>query len=153
MEIADVFVVNKADRDGADRLVSSIEAKLALHACADADWRPPMVKTMATDGAVGVPELWEPSTLPVACPSRVARAATPARGISPARNCCRNDSCAAHLARHVLVTASSPGGSRGFLRARSTPRRRPSPCWTARWAGSGAELGARGFAVESMPTS
>ena len=31
MEIADIFVVNKADREGADRLVSSIEANLSLH--------------------------------------------------------------------------------------------------------------------------
>ena len=30
MEIADIFVVNKADREGADRLVASIEAMLAL---------------------------------------------------------------------------------------------------------------------------
>ena len=31
MEIADIFVVNKADREGADRLVSAIEANLSLH--------------------------------------------------------------------------------------------------------------------------
>ena len=31
MEIADIFVVNKADREGADRLAASIEAMLALH--------------------------------------------------------------------------------------------------------------------------
>ena len=31
MEIADIFVVNKADREGADRLVSAVEANLALH--------------------------------------------------------------------------------------------------------------------------
>ena len=30
MEIADIFVVNKADREGADRLVAAIEANLAL---------------------------------------------------------------------------------------------------------------------------
>jgi LAO/AO transport system kinase len=58
MEIADVFVVNKADRDGADRLVSSVESNLALHAYGAGDWRPPIVKTVATTGA-GVPELME----------------------------------------------------------------------------------------------
>src|SRR5213592_340284 len=31
MEIADIFVVNKADRDGADRLAAAIEATLSLH--------------------------------------------------------------------------------------------------------------------------
>ena len=30
MEIADIFVVNKADREGADRLVPSVEAMLSL---------------------------------------------------------------------------------------------------------------------------
>ena len=30
MEIADIFVVNKADREGADRLVAEVEANLAL---------------------------------------------------------------------------------------------------------------------------
>lgn len=58
MEIADIFVVNKADRDGADRTVSSIEAMLSLHTFADGDWRPPIVKTEATTGR-GVPELLE----------------------------------------------------------------------------------------------
>jgi LAO/AO transport system kinase len=56
MEIADIFVVNKADREGADRLVSAVEANLALHAYAAGEWRPPIVRTVATTGA-GVPEL------------------------------------------------------------------------------------------------
>ena len=58
MEIADVYVVNKADRDGADRMVSSIESNLALQADAAGAWRPPIVKTTATTGA-GVAELWQ----------------------------------------------------------------------------------------------
>src|SRR5207302_10867529 len=41
MEIADIFVVNKADREGADRLVATVEANLALHAYAGCEWRPP----------------------------------------------------------------------------------------------------------------
>ncbi|HJZ71190.1 MAG TPA: methylmalonyl Co-A mutase-associated GTPase MeaB [Vicinamibacterales bacterium] len=56
MEIADIFVVNKADREGTDRLVSAVEANLALHNYASGEWRPPIVKTVATSGA-GVPEL------------------------------------------------------------------------------------------------
>jgi LAO/AO transport system kinase len=56
MEIADIFVVNKADRDGADRTVTSIEAMLSLQTFAEGDWRPPIVKTEATTGK-GVPEL------------------------------------------------------------------------------------------------
>jgi len=56
MEIADIFVVNKADRDGADRLVSAVEGNLALHAYGESEWRPPILKTVATTG-LGVPEV------------------------------------------------------------------------------------------------
>ncbi|HJR59162.1 MAG TPA: methylmalonyl Co-A mutase-associated GTPase MeaB [Vicinamibacterales bacterium] len=58
MEIADIFVVNKADREGADRTVASIKAMLSLHAFAEGEWRPPIVKTEATTGR-GVAELLE----------------------------------------------------------------------------------------------
>ena len=56
MEIADIFVVNKADREGADRTVASIESVLSLQTFAAGDWRPPIVKTEATSGK-GVAEL------------------------------------------------------------------------------------------------
>ena len=56
MEIADIFVVNKADREGADRAVASIETLLSLQTFAPGEWRPPIVKTEATSGK-GVPEL------------------------------------------------------------------------------------------------
>jgi len=58
MEIADIFVVNKADRDGADRTVASIEAVLGLQTFAQGHWRPPIVKTEATTGK-GVTDLLE----------------------------------------------------------------------------------------------
>src|SRR4029079_10209849 len=50
MEIADIFVVNKADREGADRLATSVESNLSLHSYGAGDWRPPIVKTVATTG-------------------------------------------------------------------------------------------------------
>jgi LAO/AO transport system kinase len=56
MEIADVFVVNKADRDGADRLAAAIDGMLALGDAEPGAWRPPIVRTQATTGR-GVPEL------------------------------------------------------------------------------------------------
>lgn len=56
MEIADIYVVNKADRDGADRMVTSIESNLALQAFGEGHWRPPIVRTEATTGK-GVAEL------------------------------------------------------------------------------------------------
>ena len=58
MEIADIFVVNKADREGADRLVAGIHATLSLKAAAAGEWLPPIVKTIATSGE-GVGELVE----------------------------------------------------------------------------------------------
>ncbi len=56
MEIADVFVVNKADREGADRTAASIEAMLALQTYAPGTWRPPILKTEAT-ASKGIDEL------------------------------------------------------------------------------------------------
>jgi LAO/AO transport system kinase len=58
MEIADIFIINKADREGADRLASSVEANLALQTYAAGEWRPPIIKTVATTGQ-GVKELLE----------------------------------------------------------------------------------------------
>ncbi len=56
MEIADVFVVNKADRDGADRAVADIEGMLSLQERGTDGWRPPVVKCCAASGD-GVEEL------------------------------------------------------------------------------------------------
>jgi LAO/AO transport system kinase len=58
MEIADIYVVNKADRDGADRLMTAIESNLSLQSFGEGEWRPPIVKTEATTGR-GLPELWQ----------------------------------------------------------------------------------------------
>jgi LAO/AO transport system kinase len=57
MEIADIFVVNKADRDGADQVVHSVTANLSLQTFAEGEWRPPVLKTDASTGA-GVELLW-----------------------------------------------------------------------------------------------
>jgi LAO/AO transport system kinase len=60
LEIADVFVINKADRDGARETRRDLEAMLALSAGptgADDGWRAPVVATTATTGE-GVDELW-----------------------------------------------------------------------------------------------
>jgi len=48
MEIGDIFVVNKADRENVDRTVSDIEAVLNMNP--EEKWRPPVVKTTATTG-------------------------------------------------------------------------------------------------------
>ncbi|MCC6174697.1 MAG: methylmalonyl Co-A mutase-associated GTPase MeaB [Chloroflexi bacterium] len=55
LEIADLFVVNMADRPGADRTVAELEAM--LHLGQHEGWIPPIVKTVATSGE-GVDDLW-----------------------------------------------------------------------------------------------
>jgi LAO/AO transport system kinase len=49
MEIADLFVVNKADREGADRVEREVRAMQSL-AASHGDWVPPVVKTIASTG-------------------------------------------------------------------------------------------------------
>jgi LAO/AO transport system kinase len=57
LEIADVLVVNKADLAGADRLVADLRTMLQLATpTSHADWTPPIVQTVATDGS-GVSQL------------------------------------------------------------------------------------------------
>jgi LAO/AO transport system kinase len=102
MEIADIFVINKADREGADRLVSSVESNLALHNYGASEWRPPVVKTVATTGA-GLPELVD----------AVARFRAHSGGVQTARRRTRSEfrlrelvshRFMDHLERQVLAT-------------------------------------------------
>ncbi len=55
MEIADIFAINKADREGAERVEREIRAMQSLAARADS-WSPPIIKTVATEGK-GISEL------------------------------------------------------------------------------------------------
>jgi LAO/AO transport system kinase len=55
MEIADIFVINKSDRDGADRVEREIRALQSLAVRSD-HWTPPIVKTVASEGS-GIVEL------------------------------------------------------------------------------------------------
>jgi LAO/AO transport system kinase len=59
MEIADIFVINKSDREGAERVEREIRAMQSLATRARNDrWTPPIVKTVASEG-VGTEELAE----------------------------------------------------------------------------------------------
>ena len=49
MEIADIFVINKSDREGAERVEREIRALQSL-AIRDDGWTPPIVKTVASEG-------------------------------------------------------------------------------------------------------
>ncbi len=55
MEIADIFVINKSDRDGAERVEREIRALQSL-ATRNDGWTPPIVKTVASEGK-GIAEL------------------------------------------------------------------------------------------------
>ena len=49
MEIADIFVVNKSDRDGAEKMKIELEMMLQLKS-ADSEWLPPIINTIAIKG-------------------------------------------------------------------------------------------------------
>jgi LAO/AO transport system kinase len=55
MEIADIFVINKSDREGAERVEREIRALQSLAVRSD-NWTPPIVKTVATEGT-GIADL------------------------------------------------------------------------------------------------
>ena len=57
MEIADVFVINKADRKGVEETRRDIEQMLDLSDLSDDGWRPPIVATVGSTGQ-GVADLW-----------------------------------------------------------------------------------------------
>jgi LAO/AO transport system kinase len=107
MEIADVFVVNKADREGADRTVAEIESLLGLHNYADGDWRPTIVRTEATTGK-GIGELvdaiaqFQERTTTVESRRR-ARAETQLRAILAARLMRQIESRVSALAMSTLI--------------------------------------------------
>jgi LAO/AO transport system kinase len=58
LEVADLFVVNKADRPGADRLVRELAQMVALAEAEEGVWRPSVSKAVATE-RIGVAEVVE----------------------------------------------------------------------------------------------
>lgn len=57
-EIGDIFVVNKADRDGADSMVMALKAMLSLGKKTTSGWRIPVLSTEARKGK-GITELYQ----------------------------------------------------------------------------------------------
>ncbi|WP_017570780.1 methylmalonyl Co-A mutase-associated GTPase MeaB [Nocardiopsis halotolerans] len=58
LEVADVFAVNKADRDGAKATLRELRQMIAMKDRTDQEWKPPIVMTVASRDE-GVDELWE----------------------------------------------------------------------------------------------
>jgi LAO/AO transport system kinase len=57
LEIADIFVVNKSDREGADRTRQELETMVSMNTYREGDWIPPVLAAVAQTGA-GVPDLF-----------------------------------------------------------------------------------------------
>ena len=101
MEIADIFVVNKADREGSDRLAAAIDANLSLHSYGPDEWRPPIVSTVATAGK-GTDEV-------VAAISRFRAHSEPAEGRRRRARSehrlreCLSERAVSHIERDVLA--------------------------------------------------
>ncbi|MDR0454911.1 MAG: methylmalonyl Co-A mutase-associated GTPase MeaB [Deferribacteraceae bacterium] len=58
LEIADIFVVNKADRDGVERTVKDLETMLSFTPRHRYNWTPPIIKTTASEKS-GIDTLYE----------------------------------------------------------------------------------------------
>jgi LAO/AO transport system kinase len=56
LEIGDVFVVNKSDKPGAQETVRDLRGMIAMAQRGPEDWKPPIVRTVASDGE-GIAEL------------------------------------------------------------------------------------------------
>jgi len=56
LEIGDIYLINKADRDGADQVRRDLRSMLALADRPGGAWRPPIIKTVAAR-AEGVPDV------------------------------------------------------------------------------------------------
>ena len=56
LEIGDVYAVNKADREGADRTRRELRTMLTMAERSNGDWRPPVLQTVASTGQ-GIDEL------------------------------------------------------------------------------------------------
>jgi LAO/AO transport system kinase len=75
MEIADIFVINKADHPGADRVEHEIQAMLTLGQRPDG-WTPPIIKTVATEAA-GVDQLLDAIVAKSQIPNPKSRVSVP----------------------------------------------------------------------------
>ena len=118
LEIADVFVVNKADLDGHHQAVTELRAMLSLAPKGEKkDWKPPIVATSAAKGE-GIDSLWE------AIESHRRDLETTGRATAQADQRLRDETTevVAELARERARAALSDGGEMAArLKADGTP--------------------------------
>ena len=125
LEIADVFVINKADRPGADETRRDLERMLDL--TAPAGWRPPVLATTAATGE-GVDELWAGDRAPPRPPHGHGRArAAAGRAGAATSSCASSRRSSTNGPRPPADPSSTTLAGRGRP-ARSTRGRPPSSC-------------------------
>ena len=117
MEIGDIFVVNKADREGADQAVQAIAANLSLQTSAVGEWKPPvrLALTSCGDRSPG-----SASTRPNSRPAGAGSGSE-----CGSANCWRVSWCSAWSRRCRQATSTgSPSASRSAssIRIRRSPR-------------------------------
>ena len=112
MEIADVFVINKADRKGVEETSRDLMQMLDLSDLPHDSWRPPIVPTVGSTGQ-GVPERGRPCWLTVPTPSSRVTFASAASSASE-RNSVRSSPSASGDGR--VRSAPASGGTNSPLR-------------------------------------
>ncbi len=130
LEIGDLYVVNKADRDGADQVRRDLRSMLALAERPEGAWKPPIVKTVAQKGE-GLDEVVAEIERHRAWLESQRRARPAAYPPGPRRD--RGDRghrAAQALGRRARPHASSTSSPRPWSRARPTPTPPPTSCST-----------------------
>jgi LAO/AO transport system kinase len=120
LEIADIFVINKADRPGVTETRRDLERMLDLTAVAE--WRPPVLATQALTGE-GLGELW-------GAVGRHREHLTATAQLEPRRAARVGDELVRILAALLRERAEASGGPRLDELAESVARRELDP-WTA----------------------
>ena len=135
LEIGDVYVVNKADREGADRTRRELRTMLSMAERRDGAWRPPVLQTVASTGE-GIDELlaevdrhsaWLEES------GELARRRTAGPGARSRRSPWRRCASAGAATPRAPTSTRSPAGWRP---ATSTPTPPPTSCSTAEGDGA-----------------
>ena len=146
MEIADVFVVNKADRSGADRMVSALRSMLEIGERRP-DWMPPVIASQA-HRRLGIEELH-------AAIARHRESLQAGCGLRRRRGERLRAEFTRTLAERIqarLADATSPGGALSELAARVEQRRQSTrtPLQRRQWPRASPSANDQPVAVESV---
>ena len=123
MEIADVFVINKADRPGSAETERDLAGMLELVAPADGGWTPPILRTVATSG--------EGAADVVAAVQRHRRWLTGSGTLDRRRSDRATDELRAILVARLLERVRTVQRGEAFDRARAAVLARATDPWTA----------------------